>query len=92
MDFSQPKGYENPLLLIGVSLNPISPWSGIYDFDGLINEGKGKANSGFLTQQGVGHISLSQTNDCLKDSILDYLLHDTLPHEECPPANTKYFT
>lgn len=83
------KTLKNRILVIGNTIDPITPLEGAEYVAGLL----GSDNAVLVEHQAVGHTSLSQYSNCTSNIVLKFLLNSQLPHKntKCAPNSNDFF-
>jgi pimeloyl-ACP methyl ester carboxylesterase len=84
-----PKELAHPVLLIGNTADPITPYANAQNTAALLGD-----NAYLLEQVGFGHSSVAQASTCTMGVMLNYLSSSTLPSgrtSQCPVDNTVLF-
>ncbi|KAI8909489.1 alpha/beta hydrolase fold-domain-containing protein [Gorgonomyces haynaldii] len=74
------KTFANPVLVIGNTLDPVTPYQAAFDTTKIMNQGHDR-NAVFLHHNGHGHCSNAQPSKCTIEIIRNYLVDGVLPKE-----------
>ncbi|KAI8913525.1 Alpha/Beta hydrolase protein [Gorgonomyces haynaldii] len=72
--------FANPVLVIGNTLDPVTPYHAAVETTKLMNVGH-ERNAVFLHHNGHGHCSIAQPSKCTIEIIRNYLMDGVLPKE-----------